>query len=79
MKKDIKGWLSLLIFAAVCFVVGYFRLMNTNLWLALAVFALGSAVIWFMIGSGQDDDVSSKIDDGPDETEIMKRREHRAK
>lgn len=79
MERDIKGWISLLIFAAVCFVVGYFRLMNTNLWLALAAFALGSAVIWFIMGSGQDDDVSSKINDGPDETEVMKQRERHSK
>lgn len=79
MRKDIRGLLSLLIFAAVCFVVGYFRLMNTNLWLALAAFALGSTVIWFLMGSGEDGDVSSKIDDGPDETEMMKQREHRTK
>lgn len=79
MGKDIRGWLALLIFAAVCFVVGYFRLMNINLWLALAAFALGSTVIWFLMESGEGEDVSSKIDDGPDETEMMKQREHHAK
>ncbi len=79
MEKDRKGWLSLLIFVIVCFIVGYFRLMNTNLWMALAAFALGSTVIWFLVGSSQDDDVASKIDDGPDETEMKKQREHHTK
>ena len=79
MDKDKRGWLSLLIFAAVCFAVGYFRLMNTNLWLALAAFALGSTVIWFLMGSSRGDDVSNKIDDGPDETEMMKQRDRRTK
>ena len=79
MKKDIKGWFALLIFVAVCFIVGHFRLMNTNLWLALAAFLAGSIVIWFLVGSNQGDNMSSKIDDGPDETEIMKQREHHIK